>query len=264
MLWLHCHSPLSHLILTGFSFYFGWLPLLLNIPTALCIPSPCFTFPIARGLTALLSLAAQASFPISLLLFLVEFCTAFSPITSQVPSLWRTRWICVEFIKCSLAVPAEVIANFVPLLCGSTLAMTFCMAMWQIDLRPHLIQAGMGMHILFFIGFYSFYRPSFSQGCMFSAWRKDRKVICLRTASISVTIYWLNAVKEERRCREASQDFGCFQTDLLCLAVTPLIYHSQQPHLRDTSRGALCQPVDFAHGAPRKCSLHFAVVSLSM
>lgn len=95
-------------------------------------------------------------------------------------------------------------------------------------------------------------------------WKRDRKVICLRTASKSVTKYRLNGVEVERRCWEASQDFGCFQTDLLCLVVVPVFYHCQWPHLRDSSRGAQCQPVDLAYAAPRRCSLHFYAESLSV
>lgn len=162
-------------------------------------------------------------------------------------------------------IPAEVIANFLPLLGGSTLARTFCTAPWQTDLRSSSDSSSRGCaHSVFHrILFHSFRLPSFSQ-CLISAWKRDRKVICLRTASKSVTKYWLNAIEEERRCWEASQDLGRFQTDLLCLVVALVIYHCQQLQLRDNSRGAQCQPADLAHGAPRKCSLYFYAESLSV
>lgn len=62
-----CIAILSSVISSSQDFYFifGRLSLSLNIPTE------CFTFSIAPGLTALMSIAAQAFFPISLLLFLV-------------------------------------------------------------------------------------------------------------------------------------------------------------------------------------------------
>lgn len=127
-----CVAILSLVIRSSWDFclIFGWLPLFLNSLTM-------FYFLCCSWPYCLLSLSAQVFFPISLLSFLVEFCVAFSPITflSGAQPL-RIKWAGVEFIKCSPVFPAEVIANFSPFLCGSTLATTFCTTMWQIDLRP--------------------------------------------------------------------------------------------------------------------------------
>lgn len=148
----HYCSLLHCLVLVGFPFYFQVTSTFLNVPTALRVPSQCFTFFIPPGLIALLLL--KCSFQFRFFRSSAGFRMAFSPIAFQMHGFWELNELVLRVHWMFTGGPSWSNWQFLAAPVWEHSATTYCMAMWQTSLRSssNLNRHGC-THTPFFIGF---------------------------------------------------------------------------------------------------------------